>query len=156
MQTIGILGGTSWPSTLDYYRLLNEMVLEVLGGFHSARLCLHSVDYHAIKSRYVDRWDEVPALLAAELQALVSMKPDCIIIANNTLHRAFDDSNCDVDLQGIPMFHIAEETAKAAVQAGHQKLLLLGTKDTMENGYYQSKLEAAGLQVETPSLDDRV
>ena len=156
MKTIGVLGGTSWPSTIDYYRVLNAMVLEALGPYHSARICLYSIDYHPLKSRYAARFGEIAPLLQDEIERLVSMKPDCVLMANNTLHKAFDDLACQPDLQGLPMIHIVEETGKEAVALGYRKLLLLGTKFTMEDGYYEGKLEGDfDLDIEIPSLADR-
>ena len=96
MKTIGVLGGTSWPSTVIYYRLLNELAQERFGGHHSARLLVHSIDYHEIRSRYPgdgvppDAFDGIAPLLEAELRALAACNPGCIILGNNTLHKSLD------------------------------------------------------------------
>lgn len=155
MKTIGLLGGTSWPSTIEYYRILNELVQGRLGGFHSASLLLRSIDYHDIKSRYYDRWAEIPALLEQEIKAFVGLRPDCLVICNNTLHKAFDIIEARLALS-IPVFHIVKATARAARSMNMQRLLLLGTQFTMEDGFYHQGLEQFGLRVETPLDDDRV
>lgn len=154
MKTIGLLGGTSWPSTLAYYRILNELAQERLGGFHSARIILSSIDYHEIKSRYNDGWDEIPALLGKEIRALADLRPDCLLICNNTLHKAFDAIAAELALP-MPVFHIVEATGRAARTRGLRRLLLLGTRFTMEDGFYQRQLEKFGLHVATPTADER-
>ena len=155
LKTIGLLGGTSWPSTIDYYRTLNEFAQDALGGFHSANLLLRSIDYHNIKSRYYDRWSEIPALLEQEIKTFVGLGPDCLVICNNTLHKAFDVIEGGLMLP-IPVFHIVKATGRAARSKNLRRLLLLGTKYTMEDGFYHRWLEQFGLQVETPIEEDRV
>ena len=154
MKTIGLLGGTSWPSTIEYYRILNELAQEKLGGFHSASLLLRSIDYHDIKSRYYDRWAEIPALLEREIRAFVALRPDCLVICNNTLHKAFDTIAAKLALP-VPVIHVVEATGRAARSRNLQRLLLLGTKFTMEDGFYHRGLERFGLRVETPDEEDR-
>jgi aspartate racemase len=155
LKTIGLLGGTSWPSTMEYYRILNELAQERLGGFHSASLLLRSIDYHDIKSRYYDRWGEIPALLEQEINAFVGLRPDCLVLCNNTLHKAFDAIEARLALP-IPVFHIVKATGKAAQSMNMRRLLLLGTQFTMEDGFYHRGLEQFGLRVETPLDEDRV
>ena len=155
MKTIGLLGGTSWPSTIEYYRILNELAQDRLGGFHSASLLLRSIDYHEIKSRYYDRWAEIPALLEREIRAFVALRPDCLVICNNTLHKAFDAVSARLALP-IPVFHVVEATARAAQSGNLRRLLLLGTKFTMEDGFYHRGLEKSGLHVETPGEEERI
>lgn len=155
MKTIGLLGGTSWPSTIEYYRILNELAQRELGGFHSASLLLRSIDYHDIKSRYHERWAEIPALLEREIRALAALGPDCLVICNNALHKAFDAIAARLALT-IPVFHIVEATGRAARSLDCRRLLLLGTKFTMEDGFYHRGLERFGLCVETPEAADRV
>jgi aspartate racemase len=154
VKTIGLLGGTSWPSTIDYYRILNELAQERLGGFHSADLLLRSIDYHAIKSRYYDRWHDIPTLLRREIENFVALGPSCLILCNNTLHKAYDDIAADLDLR-IPVFHAVTESARAAQALGAHSVLLLGTQFTMEDGFYQLGLERAGLVVTVPDAADR-
>jgi aspartate racemase len=161
MKTIGLLGGTSWPSTIEYYRLLNEMAQERLGGHHSARLLLKSIDYHEIKSRYHAGWDEIPALLRGELESFARLGaggaggPQCLVICNNTLHKAYDSFAQEIDL-GMPLFHVVSETGVHARAQGWRRLLLLGTQFTMEDGFYHRGLEAYGMDVSTPVQADRI
>ena len=155
MKLIGLLGGTSWPSTIDYYRILNELAQETLGGHHSAKLLLKSIDYHEIKSRYYERWDEIPALLGDELRELAALGPACIVICNNTLHKAYDAIAAQLALP-VPVIHVVEATARAALAKGAKRVLLLGTKFTMEDGFYHRGLERHGLSVSTPGEADRI
>jgi aspartate racemase len=155
LKTIGLLGGTSWPSTIEYYRILNEFAQEKLGGFHSASLLLRSIDYHDIKSRYYERWAEIPALLQDEIRKFARLGPDCLVICNNTLHKAFDAFAAELALP-IPVFHIVEATGRAARSMNLRRLLLLGTKFTMEDGFYHRGLELFDLRVVTPDEEDRV
>ena len=157
MKTIGLLGGTSWPSTIEYYRILNELAQARLGGHHSARVLLKSIDYHEIKSRYHAGWDEIPALLRAEIESFTCLAPhgpQCLVICNNTLHKAYDSFAAQLDL-GMPVFHVVRETGAHAVSRGFRHLLLLGTQFTMEDGFYHRGLEAFGLRVSTPEQGDR-
>lgn len=161
MKTIGLLGGTSWPSTIEYYRFLNEMVQSRLGGHHSARLLLKSIDYHEIKSRYHAGWSEIPALLRAELESFARLGggtspdgPQCVVICNNTLHKAYDMFAAELDL-GMPLFHVVRETGAFARERGWRRLLLLGTQFTMEDGFYHRGLEAYAMEVSTPNEADR-
>jgi aspartate racemase len=154
MKTIGLLGGTSWPSTIEYYRILNELAQEKLSGFHSAKIVLYSIDYHEIKSLYHSGWNEIPHLLQAELEKLIRLGPDCIVICNNTLHKAFDLIRTELTLS-IPVFHIVDITGQYAQMKKLENVLLLGTKFTMEDGFFQHTLEKYGLRVKIPDPDDR-
>ena len=154
MKTIGLLGGMSWPSTIEYYRMLNELAQAHLHGFHSAKIVLYSIDYHEIKSRYHKGWHEIPQLLRDELESLIRLGPDCIVICNNTLHKAFDVIRAELTLS-IPVFHIVEITAKYAQMKKLENVLLLGTQFTMEDGFYQHTLEQYGLRVKVPDAHDR-
>jgi aspartate racemase len=140
MKTIGLLGGTSWPSTIEYYRILNELAQSRLGGFHSANILLRSIDYHEIKSRYHEGWNEIPSLLRKEIEALARLGPDCLVICNNTLHKAFDVIEADLRLTA-PVFHIVAVTGKFARSRHFKRLLLLGTKFTMEDGFTTAGLK---------------
>lgn len=154
MKQIGLIGGTSWPSTLEYYRILNEMAQSFFGGHHSARLLVWNIDYHEIKSRYHHGWSEIPRLLKTEFEGLIHCKPGCIILCNNTLHEALDAFRPELD-GTIPIFHMVDLVADRAVAQGKKSVLLLGTKYTMEHGYYTAKLEAKGLIVQVPKPADR-
>lgn len=153
MKLIGILGGTSWPSTMLPYRLMNEEVQSRLGGHHSARIVLYSIEYHEIKSRYWDRWDEVPALLKSEIDTLLSFGPDCWMLANNTLHKAYDVIAAEV--ADAPFFHGVRLTRDHLVGQGIRSALLLGTKFTMEDDFFATPLEAAGIDVVIPDEGER-
>lgn len=154
MKCIGLIGGTSWPSTIEYYRVLNELVSKRLGGFHSANLLLKSIDFHTIKSNYQNGWDKIPDLLQYEIENFLLCKPDCLILCNNTLHKAYDLIAEKAGLR-IPFFHAIDLTAEFALVNGYKNLLLLATKFTMEDGFYAKKLEARGLNVEIPAASDR-
>ncbi|MBX9578513.1 MAG: aspartate/glutamate racemase family protein [Chthoniobacterales bacterium] len=104
MKTIGLLGGVSWSSTIIYYKILNELVQERLGGQHSAKILLKSIDYHEIQSAYGKDHDRVAALLEEELRGLIALKPDCILICCNTLHKYYDMIKERL-VTNIPVFH---------------------------------------------------
>ncbi len=154
MRVIGLLGGTSWPSTIEYYKILNKMVQSKLGGFHSANLLLRSIDYHGIKSRYHDGWDEIPLLLGEALKDLDLRGPDCIVICNNTLHKAYDLIKPNLNLKA-PVINIVETVGRAAFSNGFKRLLLLGTKFTMEDGFYANHLKRFGCDVIVPKPHER-
>jgi len=154
MKRIGLLGGTSWPSTILYYRLLNEMVAQRLGGNHSADIILRSIDYNTIKSRYQSRWDEIPALLEQELHLTHALPCDCLILCNNTLHKAYNLIRERVALS-IPFFHAVELSAHSARQQGMKRLLLLATRFTLEDGFFAEGLEREGLEIVMPDAVER-
>lgn len=154
MKTIGLIGGTSWPSTIEYYRVLNQLVVEKCGGYHSARILLYSIDYHEIKSNYTSGWDKIPELLRQEIARALQGKPDCLILCNNTLHKAFDIIRPTLKLP-IPFFHAVELTAEYAIKQRYKKVLLLATRFTMEDEFYKRTLEAKGLQAEIPNQQER-
>ncbi|MGH1376259.1 MAG: aspartate/glutamate racemase family protein [Alphaproteobacteria bacterium] len=156
MKIIGLLGGTSWPSTPLYYSYLNEKIAEALGGHHSARIILYSIDYQPIKALYPDGWDDISPLLKGELKLLDDMGPDCILICNNTLHKGYDSlvEQQDVALLG-QVIHIVVATARKAVAMDYKRVLLLGTKFTMEDGFFSDRLKFFGLDVVVPNEDDR-
>ncbi len=155
MKTIGLIGGTSWPSTIEYYRKLNELVVERLGGFHSAKLLLKSIDYHDIKSDYAAGWHKVPNLLRDEITEFLTHKPDCLIICNMTLHKAIDLIADDIAIS-IPFFHAVDLTAKAARAKNYRQVLLLATKFTMDDGFFAKRLESDGLKVIVPNIKERL
>jgi len=152
MKKIGLLGGTSYPSTILYYKLLNELYNAKLGGFHSCPMIIKNIDYHQIKSRYNinNGWDEIPSLLEEEIQQLIALDPSCLIICNNTLHKAFDIVKSKLQL-GIPIFHILELTASYIKEHNFAKILLLGTKFTMQNDFFKGFLINDGINVVVPN-----
>lgn len=155
MRLIGILGGTSWPSTMLPYRLLNEEVQRRVGQHHSARVVVYSIDYHAIKSRYHDGWAEIPSILRREIETLISFGPDCWMLANNTLHRAYDAIAQELTY-APPFFHAVELVRAELVGSKLRRVLLLGTKFTMEDGFFARPLLQAGITVDVPNESDRV
>jgi aspartate racemase len=153
MKKIGLLGGTSWPSTFIYYDYINKMVSEKLGGYHSARIILYSIDYHAIKSLYMvpKGWDQIPKLLQTELNCLSEMKPDCIMICNNTLHKVLPTLTCTV-----PIVSIMKSTGDYLVSHHMKKVLFVGTQFTMEDGFFSEYLKKKyNLNVDIPEPQDR-
>jgi len=155
MKRIGLLGGTSWPSTIEYYRLLNEEAQAYFGAGHSAKLLLWSIDYFEIKQHYPNGWHEINAVLQRELTSLNALEPDCIVICNNTLHESYDAIKSKLSLD-VPVIHMADLTVKYVSDFGCQHVLLLGTQYTMECGYYEDKLVKNGIKVTIPELDDRL
>lgn len=151
-KIIGLLGGTSWPSTILYYEKLNSLINKEMGGFHAARILLYSIDYHHIKSSYGNDWKQVEYELTRELQLLLQKKPDCLLICNNTLHKAFDNIRLNLN---IPIFHAGNLSAKFAKSENYKSVLLLGTKFTMEDGFFAKYFEDAQVKVAIPNEDDR-
>jgi aspartate racemase len=149
MKRIALLGGTSWPSTIEYYRMFNQMVADRLGGYHSADLILRSIDYHPIKSRYHEGWDVIPQILEREVRFTLSLPCDGLILCCCTLHKAFDLIREPLSLS-VPFFHAVELTASHAREKGMTRLLLLGTRFTMEDGFFEAGLRRAGLEVSVP------
>ena len=154
MKLIGIIGGTSWPSTLSYYEELNKGIHSNLKGFHSARILLYSIDYHVIKSNYGVDFQKITDELEKEILFFMEKKPDCLIIANNTLHKAYDIISSKLNLQ-IPMFHAGTLASEFAVQNNYKNVLLMGTKFTMEDGFFANYFANRGINVIIPSEEDR-
>ena len=154
MRLIGILGGTSWPSTILPYRMLNEKVQRRLGPQHSARIALYSIDYAPIRRHYSGDWSQIAPLLLAEIRTLLSFKPDCWMIANNTLHHIHSEI-ADQLPADPPMFHAIRLVRDHLAGCGYRKVLLLGTRFTMEHGYYADPIRAAGIEVVVPDEADR-
>lgn len=153
MKTIGILGGMSHESTAYYYRLINEGVRARLGGLHSARIVLLSVDFATIEPlQAADEWDAAGALLAADARRIEAAGADFLLLATNTMHRCADAISGAVD---IPLLHLADATAGAIEDAGIRRVALLGTRYTMEQPFYRERLERCGLQVDVPNAADR-
>jgi aspartate racemase len=150
MRLIGILGGTSWPSTISAYRMLNEAVQRRLTRDHSARIVLYSVDY----GEMLGDWGQADRLLLKELRKLLSFAPDCWMIANNTLHKFYDEIRGELP-DAPPMFHAIDLVRGQLMADGVRRVLLLGTRFTMEQGYYAGPLRAAGIEVVIPKEADR-
>jgi aspartate racemase len=154
MKTIGLIGGMSWESTATYYRILNETVKERLGGLHSARIILHSVDFAEVERLQRQQgWQAAGAMLAQIATALESAGADFLVLCTNTMHKEAETIESAVD---IPLLHIADATADAVVAAGHRCVGLLGTRFTMEQSFYTGRLEQRhGLQVLVPTPSER-
>ena len=153
MKRIGLLGGMSWESTIEYYRLVNELVAERLGGLHSADCILRSVDFAEIEVlQREDRWEEAGERLADEARALEDAGAELLVLCTNTMHRLAPEINRAIS---IPFVHIADTTAEAVKAAGLAKVGLLATAYTMEQEFYVGRLREHGLDVIVPSAADR-
>lgn len=154
MKTIGLLGGMSWESTIPYYRRINERVRQRLGGLHSARIVLNSVDFADIEHlQHCGHWNEAGAVLAAAARSLEAAGADFLVLCTNTMHKVAPAIEAAVS---IPLLHIADPTAARIRQAGLRKIGLLGTRFTMEKDFYRGRLENQhGIQVVVPDADDR-
>lgn len=152
MRRIGLLGGMSWESTALYYRLVNEEVRERLGGFHSARVVLASVDFAEVEAmQAAGDWVAAGVLLADEARGLQSAGAECLVLCTNTMHKVADAVEDAVD---IPLLHLADVTADAVRRAGLDRVALLGTRFTMEQPFYVDRLRSHGLDVLVPEGAD--
>jgi aspartate racemase len=153
VKTIGLIGGMSWESTIPYYRHINTVVKQRLGGLHSARVILYSVDFHDIERlQRADDWESAGTLLSIAARVLESAGADFLVLCTNTMHKVAPAIEAAV---GIPLLHIADPTAAAINQAGVSKVGLLGTRFTMEEGFIKDRLGRHGLQILTPGRADR-
>ncbi|ELX10165.1 aspartate/glutamate racemase [Janthinobacterium sp. HH01] len=154
MKTIGLIGGMSWESTVPYYRQINETVKQHLGGLHSAKVVLYSVDFHEIERlQHAGDWDAAGAVLADAARSLRAAGADFLVLCTNTMHKVAPAIEAAVD---IPLFHIADPTAAEIKHAGLHKIGLLGTRFTMEQAFYKDRLrERHGLDVVVPEQHDR-
>ena len=154
MKIIGLLGGMSWESTVEYYRLINEEVKLRLGGLHSACIALYSVDFEEIeKLQHADRWAEAADLMIEAALRVERAGADFLLICTNTMHKLADQV---ADAINIPLLHIADATAATILSAGSSKIGLLGTRFTMEEDFYRGRLEKHhDLEVLIPGADDR-
>lgn len=154
MKTIGMIGGMSWESTDVYYKLLNQMTRDRLGGLHSAQMLLWSVDFADIAAmQAADKWDEATRTMISAAQNLERGGADMVLIGANTMHKMADEVAAAVS---IPLVHIADATAAAIKASGCQKPLLLATAYTMEQDFYTGRLiKKHGINVATPSDQDR-
>ena len=151
MKTIGLIGGMSWESTAHYYRVMNQETARRLGGLHSAPLLIHSVDFAPMAElQSAGNWDEAGRLLAHSAQGLEAAGAEVIGLSTNTMHVVADAITAGL---GVPFVHIADPTADALLADGFKRVGLLGTRFTMEMGFYRERLEARGLQVLVPEVD---
>jgi aspartate racemase len=154
MKTIGLIGGMSWESTVPYYRQINETIKTQLGGLHSAKLILYSVDFHDIERlQHAGDWKGAGELLADAARSLEAAGADFLVLCTNTMHKIGPAIEAAVR---IPLFHIADPTAFAIKHAGYSTVGLLGTRFTMEQDFYRDRLrERHGLKVLIPPPEDR-
>ena len=153
MKTIGLLGGMSWESTQTYYRLINEGVKSRLGGLHSAKLVLYSVDFAEIEAlQHQGDWPATARILSGAALSLENAGADFLMIGTNTMHKVAPEIEEAIN---IPLLHIADATAKVLTQDNIQRVGLLGTQFTMEQAFYRERLEAAGIEVVTPDAPQR-
>lgn len=153
MKTIGLLGGMSWESTQSYYRAINQAVRDQLGGLHSAKIVLYSVDFAEIETLQVQGdWDKAGELLAAAASAVERAGADFLVICTNTMHKVAPAIAAGISL---PILHIADATADELIAQGVTKVGLLGTRFTMEQAFYKDRLVARGIAVVVPDQDDR-
>ncbi len=154
MKKIGLIGGMSWESSLVYYEIINEKVREILGGFHSARSVMESVDFAEIeKLQHANDWDSLNDKMVEAAQNLEKAGADIVILCTNTMHLCSDAITRNIS---IPFLHIAEATGKKIKEQKIQKVLLLGTKFTMEKDFYKKILHNDfGIEVLIPNTNDR-
>jgi len=154
MKTIGLIGGMSWESSLEYYRILNETVKERLGGLHSAKCIMYSVEFAEIEMlQHAGRWDEAAQKMVEAGQSLERAGADFLVLCTNTMHKLAPELEAGVS---IPLLHIADATAEAIKTAGISRVGLLGTRFTMEQAFYRQRLEEKHrLQVFIPDDADR-
>ncbi|MCE8004060.1 aspartate/glutamate racemase family protein [Billgrantia ethanolica] len=154
MKTIGLLGGMSWESTVSYYRALNEGVKAALGGFHSAKLCLCSVDFAEIERlQHAGDWDATAEILSRAARSVEAAGADFLLIGTNTMHKVAPEIEASIT---IPLLHIADATAQRLAADGIRRVGLLGTRFTMEQDFYKGRIaEGFGIEVLVPDAAQR-
>ncbi|WP_010498090.1 aspartate/glutamate racemase family protein [Paenibacillus elgii] len=154
MKTIGLIGGMSWESSLLYYQIINQRVKEKLGGYHSAKSLMYSVNFQEIKTlQHQGKWDEATNIMIDSARKLEAAGADVIVICTNTMHKMAQEVAESVS---IPLLHIADATAQAIVKDGMKKVALLGTSFTMEQDFYKGRLtEKFRIEVIVPNEADR-
>jgi aspartate racemase len=153
MRLLGVLGGMSWTSTEAYYRGLNTGVAARLGGLHSARLLVHSVDFAPVaQAQHDGDWAATAGILTDAARGLAAGGAQALLLATNTMHRVANEIEAAA---GVPLLHIADPTADALLASGHRRVGLLATRFTMEQTFYTDRLRARGLDVLLPQPEDR-
>jgi aspartate racemase len=153
MKTLGMIGGISWESTAHYYQRINQLVAQQLGGLHSAQLLMYSVEFDAVqKLQHADDWATLDTLFTGIARRLEKAGAEGLIICANTMHILAEEI---AEAVSIPLIHIAEATAEAALGAEVKSVALLGTRFTMEKDFYRKGLEAHGLRVLVPEQEER-
>jgi aspartate racemase len=152
LKTIGLIGGMSWESTVTYYKIINETVKEKLGRLHSAKCILYSVDFQEIEECQANgNWEKSGEILGEAAYNLEKAGADFIVICTNTMHKVVNQIKEKIS---IPILHIAEMTAEKILEKGLKNIALLGTKYTMEQDFYKSKLIEKGINVIIPDKND--
>ena len=152
MKTIGIIGGLTWYSTVEYYKLLNELVNKRLGGAHAAKIILYSVDFAEIKVLTAQEdWKGIAAIMCKAAKSIELAGADCLMIGANTMHNVADEIEAAIN---IPIIHIAEATAAVIKNRGLKKVALLGTKYTMQMDFYKNKLADKSIETVIPGASD--
>lgn len=152
MKTIGLIGGITWLSTLDYYRLINQKINEQLGGVHSAQILLSSVDFNEVKRlTLADDWNGLANMMSREANRLQQAGADCILIGANTMHNIAEAVQASIR---IPLINIAVETGKEIQKLKIKKVALLGTKYTMQLPFYKNVLAKQGIETIVPNEPD--
>ncbi len=152
LKTIGLIGGMSWESTVTYYKIINEVIKEKLGGLHSAKCVLYSVDFQEIEECQANgNWEKSGEILGETAYNLEKAGADFIVICTNTMHKVVNQIKEKIS---IPILHIAEMTAEEILEKGLENIALLGTKYTMEQDFYKSKLIEKGINVIIPDKND--
>jgi aspartate racemase len=153
MKTIGLIGGMSWESTVEYYKIINELVTEKLGGIHSAKIIMHSFDFQEIEElQHSGKWDELTDLLVEKAILLKNAGADFIVICTNTMHLMADDIEKRANIKVV---HIAEATGDAIINKKMNKVALLGTKFTMQKDFYKKVLkDKYNIQTIIPNEED--
>ncbi len=152
MRRIGLLGGMSWESSALYYAVLNEEVRERLGGYHSARVLMASVDFAEVEAmQAAGDWDAAGELLAAEAAALEAAGAECLVLCTNTMHKVADAIEAATT---VPLLHIVDVTATAVRSAGLSRVALLGTRFTMEQSFVRDRLAGHGIDALVPEGED--
>ena len=152
MKTIGLIGGMSWESTVTYYKIINETVKEKLGGLHSAKCILYSIDFQKIEECQANgNWEKSGEILGEAANNLEKAGADFIVICTNTMHKVINQIKEKIS---IPILHIAEMTAEKILEKGLKNIALLGTKYTMEQDFYKSKLIEKEINVIIPDKND--
>ncbi len=153
MKTIGLIGGMSWESTAEYYRIINQRVKEKLGGSHSAKILLYSLDFQELADlQHADRWKEAAQMVVDASKRLQKGGSDLILICANTMHIAYDDVKKEIPL---PVIHIGDATAEVVNKTKIKRLGLLGTRFVMEKDFYKDALRRHGLEIIVPGEQDR-
>ncbi|TWC24622.1 aspartate racemase [Pseudomonas sp. SJZ085] len=153
MRTIGLIGGMSWESSAEYYRLINQQVRDRLGPLRSAQLLMHSVDFGPVEqAQHAGRWDDAAAILVDAARRLQAGGAECVVLCTNTMHKVATQIQSAIS---IPFLHIADPTGQAALDGGTMTVGLLGTAFTMEQDFLKERLSAQGLTVLVPDAEER-